>query len=159
MNFDIDLARVPAWAWAFAGTGLLWIVKAWADKRYAPFVAPLTPEQQDLADKMQARKILATKEFIEAADHQVNTTMMSDRFHQSVEGVVLSSARVQQMMETKAQKEVSAQVSEKIASMGDTQRIMLESLKDIKRSLDEAKVSMARLEERIDSHIRQEDRT
>lgn len=62
------------------------------------------------------------------------------------------------MMEAKAQKEVSAQVSEKIASMGDTQRMMLESLKDIKKSLDDAKLSMARLEERIDSHIRQEDR-
>ncbi len=159
MTIDFSFSSIPWGAWAFAVGGIGWAIKAWADRRYAPFVPPLTPEQQDLADKMVARKILATKEFVDAADHQVNTTMMSGRFHQSVEGVVISSARVQAMMEAKAQKEVSAQVSEKIASMGDTQRMMLESLKEIKRSLDDAKLSMARLEERIDSHIRQEDRT
>lgn len=158
MTFDFSPSSIPWEAWAVGAGFVSWAIKAWMDKRYAPFVAPLTPEQQDLADKMTARKILATKEFVEAADHQVNTTMMSDRFHQSVEGVVISSARVQAMMEAKAQKEVSAQVSEKIASMGDTQRMMLESLKEIKRSLDDAKLSMARLEERIDSHIRQEDK-
>lgn len=156
MTIDFSLASVPAWIWPSAVGVVGWAVKAWADKRYAPFVPPLTSEQQDLAEKMMARKILATKEFVEAADHQVNTTMMSDRFHNSVEGVVLSSAKVAQLIDSKAGEKVAAQVGEKIASMGDTQRMMLESLKDIKKSLDDLRLSTARLETRFDEHVKQD---
>lgn len=157
MIMELDLTKVPVWVWTALGAGALWIIKAWADKRYAPYVAPLTPEQQDLEDKMRARKILATKEFVDAADHQVNSTMMSGYFREKIEGIVTGSSCIHDMVDKRAQKEVSSQFSEKITGMGDTQRMMLDSLKDIKKSLDDLKLSNMRLETRFDEHVKQGD--
>ena len=157
MIMEFDLAKVPTWVWPALGAGALWIIKAWADKRYAPFVAPLTPEQQDLEDKMRARKILATKEFVDAADHQVNSTMMSGHFREKIEGIVTGSSCIHDMVDKRAQKEVSSQFSEKINGMGDTQRMMLDSLKDIKKSLDDLKMSSVELKTRLDEHIKRDE--
>lgn len=157
MIFEFDLAKVPAWVWPSAGLFFMWIVKAWADKRYAPFIVPLTDEQKDLEDKMRARKILATKEFIDAADHQVNSTMMSGFFREKIEGIVTGSSCIHDMVDKRAQKEVSSQFSEKITGMGDTQRMMLDSLKDIKKSLDDLKMSSVELKTRLDEHIKRDE--
>lgn len=157
MTLEFDLAKVPAWVWPAAGFFFMWIVRAWADKRYAPFVAPLTPEQQDLEDKMRARKILATKEFVDAADHQVNSTMMSGYFREKIEGIVTGSSCIHDMVDKRAQKEVSSQFGEKITGMGDTQRMMLDSLKAIKESLDDLKMSSVELKTRFDEHIKRDE--
>ena len=157
MIFDINFSAVPWEAWVGASGADMWVVKAWADKRYAPFVAPLTPEQQDLEDKMRARKILATKEFVDAADHQVNSTMMSGFFREKIEGIVTGSSCIHDMVDKRAQKEVSSQFSEKITGMGDTQRMMLDSLKDIKKSLDDLKMSSVELKTRLDEHIKRDE--
>lgn len=157
MTFDIDFVKIPYWVWGCFGAGSLWVVKAWADKRYAPFIAPLTDEQKDLEDKMRARKILATKEFIDAVDHQVNSTMMSGFFREKIEGIVTGSSCIHDMVDKRAQKEVSSQFSEKITGMGDTQRMMLDSLKDIKKSLDDLKMSSVELKTRLDEHIKRDE--
>lgn len=157
MTFDINFQTIPWGAWAAAGLGALWVVKAWADKRYEP-LAPKKPQAEIERDEIDlGRRILQSKAFVEAADHQVHTTMLSDRFHQSVEGVVLSSAKIISLIDAKAGERVAAQVGEKITGMGDTQRMMLESLKEIKKSIDDLKLSNMRLETRFEEHVKKEE--
>jgi hypothetical protein len=58
---------------------------------------------------------------------------------------------------SKVRDEINSQVGEKITGMGDTQRVMLESLKDIKKSLDDLKLSSVELKTRFDEHIKRDE--
>lgn len=157
MTFEVDLSKVPYWIWAALWAGSIWVLKTWLEKKFQPLATPKTPQELERDEIDLGRRILQSKAFVDAADHQVYTTMLSDRFHQAVEGVVVSSAKITSLIDTKAGERVAAQVGEKISGMGDTQRMMLEQLKDIKGSLDESKISMARLEEKIKAHIEHEE--
>lgn len=157
MIFEFDLAKVPAWVWPSAGLFFMWIVKAWADKRYQARTDPQTRQQIEDDERSLTNRILHSEQFKEAADHQVNITMMSEKHFCAVEGIFLSSMKISDGVRSKVRDEINSQVGEKITGMGDTQRVMLESLKDIKKSLDDLKLSSVELKTRFDEHIKRDE--
>ena len=157
MTFDIDFVKIPYWFWGCLGAGSLWVVKAWADKRYQARTEPQTRQQIDDDERSLTNRILHSEQFKEAADHQVNITMMSEKHFCAVEGIFLSSMKISDGVRSKIRDEINSQVGEKITGMGDTQRVMLESLKDIKKSLDDLKLSSVELKTRFDEHIKRDE--
>lgn len=157
MTFDIDFIKIPYWVWGCFGAGSLWVVKAWADKRYQARTDPQTRQQIEDDERSLTNRILRSEQFKEAADHQVNITMMSEKHFCAVEGIFLSSMKISDGVRSKVRDEINSQVGEKITGMGDTQRVMLESLKDIKKSLDDLKLSSVELKTRFDEHIKRDE--
>lgn len=157
MTFDIDFIKIPYWVWGCFGAGSLWVVKAWADKRYQARTDPQTRQQIEDDERSLINRILHSEQFKEAADHQVNITMMSEKHFCAAEGIFLSSMKISDGVRSKVRDEINSQVGEKITGMGDTQRVMLESLKDIKKSLDDLKLSSVELKTRFDEHIKRDE--
>lgn len=157
MTFDIDFIKIPYWVWGCFGAGSLWVVKAWADKRYQARTDPQTRQQIEDDERSLTNRILHSEQFKEAVDHQVNITMMSEKHFCVVEGIFLSSMKISDGVRSKVRDEINSQVGEKITGMGDTQRVMLESLKDIKKSLDDLKLSSVELKTRFDEHIKRDE--
>ena len=151
MTFDINFQTIPWGAWVAAGAGVLWVVKAWADKSYSAFKAPLTQEQIEQEETARTRRILQSEAFREAADHQVNITMMSEKFFCATENVFLSSMKISDGVRLKVKEEIASQVSDKIAGMGDTQKVMLSAIEDLK-------AEMIRFGTRLEMHMEQETR-
>lgn len=157
MTFDIDFIKIPYWVWGCFGAGSLWVVKAWADKRYQARTDPQTRQQIEDDERSLTNRILHSEQFKEAVDHQVNITMMSEKHFCAAEGIFLSSMKISDGVRSKVRDEINSQVGEKITGMGDTQRVMLESLKDIKKSLDDLKLSSVELKTRFDEHIKRDE--
>lgn len=157
MTFDIDFIKIPYWVWGCFGAGSLWVVKAWADKRYQARTDPQTRQQIEDDERSLTNRILHSEQFKEAVDHQVNITMMSEKYFCAAEGIFLSSMKISDGVRSKVRDEINSQVGEKITGMGDTQRVMLESLKDIKKSLDDLKLSSVELKTRFDEHIKRDE--
>lgn len=149
MIMELDLTKVPAWVWTALGAGALWIIKAWADKRYAKFKEPLTQEQIEQEETARTRRILQSKAFEEAADHQVNITMMSEKFFCAAENVFTHSMKVSDGIRLKVREEIATQVSDKITGMGDTQKIML-------TAIEEMRTELIRFGTRLEMHMEQE---
>ena len=157
MTFDVDFIKIPYWVWGCFGAGSLWVVKAWADKRYQARTDPQTRQQIEDDERSLTNRILHSEQFKEAVDHQVNITMMSEKHFCAAEGIFLSSMKISDGVRSKVRDEINSQVGEKITGMGDTQRVMLESLKDIKKSLDDLKLSSVELKTRFDEHIKRDE--
>ena len=132
-------------------------MKAWADKRYQARTEPQTRQQIDDDERSLTNRILHSEQFKEAADHQVNITMMSEKHFCAVEGIFLSSMKISDGVRSKIRDEINSQVGEKITGMGDTQRVMLEGLKDIKKSLHDLKLSSVELKTRFDEHNKRDE--
>lgn len=161
MTFEFDIARVPAWAWAFAGTGILWIIKAWADKRYEAFKTPQTRQQIEDDERSLTNRILHSDQFKEAADHQVNITMMSEKFYGSVEDVFTRSMKIAQNIDTRIAQGISANVGGKIDAISDTQRVLLKVVEEVRKmaedmrvSQESIRVSQEALRDKVEQHIR-----
>lgn len=65
MTFDIDFVKIPYWFWGCLGAGSLWVVKAWADKRYQARTEPQTRQQIDDDERSLTNRILHSEQFKE----------------------------------------------------------------------------------------------
>lgn len=151
MTFEVEFSAIPWPAWVTAAGVFGWMIKAWADKRYAKFKEAPTQEQIEQEETARTRRILQSKAFEEAADHQVNITMMSEKFFCAAENVFTHSMKVSDGIRLKVREEIATQVSDKITGMGDTQKIML-------TAIEEMRTELIRFGTRLEMHMEQEAR-
>lgn len=170
MNLSIPDSAIPSADWLWGGAVLVagWMLKKWLDGRYERLKAEKTEGQKIEEIDTLAGKILATEKFKNAADHEAEATLRSDKFWDKVEEIVDRSKAVEEVLNRQIEHKMISQktafqimITESVRgsfdtlqkSLGDSQALLLTEIREFRKEFGEKLETATERIESIDKDL------